>query len=298
VGDFDGDARSDILWRNAATGENYVYLMNGMAITGEGYIRAVTDLGWGVAALGDYDGDGKVDVLWRHGTTGENYLYPMDGMTIKPNEGYIRTIADQDWHVVYGSPWPEEMSLMLAGTESLRLASGDEASTRIEYTDDTPVLTAGVDAGGDVDVAPAPEHRAIGRWDVRGLIGELKEYGFRLFGHTGVKPALFSTEGVELDAVGRGKTASKPVAKATHPLDVRIREGEGNDRDTEQDNAMPKDAPAAETKAAAKGATIDWSESLHGLGAALSSGKVGARGASHANFAAFEQPQPKKNSGR
>jgi len=36
----------------------------------------------------------------------------MDGLTIKPSEGYVRTIADQNWQVVYGSPWPEEMGLM------------------------------------------------------------------------------------------------------------------------------------------------------------------------------------------
>jgi hypothetical protein len=39
VGDFDGDARADILWRNATSGENYVYLMNGVAIANEGYLR-------------------------------------------------------------------------------------------------------------------------------------------------------------------------------------------------------------------------------------------------------------------
>jgi len=29
VGDFNGDGRADILWRNSSTGENYVWLMNG-----------------------------------------------------------------------------------------------------------------------------------------------------------------------------------------------------------------------------------------------------------------------------
>jgi hypothetical protein len=37
--------------------------------------------------------------LWRNLATGENYLYPMDGTTIKPGEGYLRTVADQDWRV-------------------------------------------------------------------------------------------------------------------------------------------------------------------------------------------------------
>ena len=98
--DFNADLRSDILWRNAATGENYVYPMNGKTIFGtEGYLRTVADLNWKVAGIGDFDGDGKADVLWRNSSTGENYLYFMDGTTIKPTEGYLRTVADQNWLV-------------------------------------------------------------------------------------------------------------------------------------------------------------------------------------------------------
>jgi hypothetical protein len=77
--------------------------MNGTEILGtEGYLRTVADLGWKVQATGDYDGDGKADVLWRHAMSGENYLYFMDGTTIKPTEGYLRTVADQSWRVAGG----------------------------------------------------------------------------------------------------------------------------------------------------------------------------------------------------
>jgi len=31
--DFNGDGKSDILWRNSTTGENAVYFMNGAAIS-------------------------------------------------------------------------------------------------------------------------------------------------------------------------------------------------------------------------------------------------------------------------
>jgi hypothetical protein len=59
-----------------------------------------------VAALGDYDGDGRTDILWRNDVSGENYIYFMDGTAIA-NEGFTRTVADMNWDVVYGSPWPE-----------------------------------------------------------------------------------------------------------------------------------------------------------------------------------------------
>jgi hypothetical protein len=101
VGDFDGDGRADILWRNSITGENYLYPMNGTAILGsEGYLRTVPDPSWQVKGTGDYDGDGKSDIFWRNASSGENYLYPMDVTTIKPSEGYVRTVpADSGWAI-------------------------------------------------------------------------------------------------------------------------------------------------------------------------------------------------------
>ena len=99
IGDFDGDGKADILWRNTSTGQNYIYFMDGTTIKSEGLIRTVADQSWRVAGIGDFDGDGKDDILWRNGTTGENYVYPMDGLSIKATEGYVRTVADQSWRV-------------------------------------------------------------------------------------------------------------------------------------------------------------------------------------------------------
>jgi len=100
IGDFDGDGKADILWRNASTGQNYIYFMDGTTIRTEGFMRTVADQSWLVAGIGDFDGDGKDDILWRNSATGENYLYPMSGLTIKPSEGYLRTVADTTWQVV------------------------------------------------------------------------------------------------------------------------------------------------------------------------------------------------------
>ena len=97
-GDFDGDGRSDVLWRNFTTGENYVYLMNQNNIAGEGYVRTVADQAWQVAGIGDFDGDGRADILWRNNATGENYIYMMNGTAIAA-EGYLRTVADHNWRI-------------------------------------------------------------------------------------------------------------------------------------------------------------------------------------------------------
>src|SRR6266849_8587321 len=92
---------ADILWRNAATGETYVYSMNGTSIVSEGYLRTVADPNWKVAGVGDFNGGGTADILWRNSATGENYLYLMNGTSIV-GEGYLRTVADPNWKVVGG----------------------------------------------------------------------------------------------------------------------------------------------------------------------------------------------------
>jgi hypothetical protein len=62
--DFNNDGRSDVFWRNSATGENYIYPMNGAAIgAGEGYVRTVADQNWQVVGIGDFNGDGNADIL-------------------------------------------------------------------------------------------------------------------------------------------------------------------------------------------------------------------------------------------
>jgi hypothetical protein len=49
VGDFDGDRKSDILWRKSSTGDNYLYPMEGTTIKPiEYWVRNVDDQDWQV----------------------------------------------------------------------------------------------------------------------------------------------------------------------------------------------------------------------------------------------------------
>src|SRR5204863_6094063 len=91
--DFDGDCKSDVLWRNSATGEDYLWLMNGRTIATGGYLRTVSDPAWQIVGTGDFDGDGKADILWRNAVTGENYIYLMNGLTIA-SEGSVNTVDE------------------------------------------------------------------------------------------------------------------------------------------------------------------------------------------------------------
>jgi chitodextrinase len=98
IGDFDGDGRADILWRNLSTGENYLYLMNGLTIAAQGSINFLPDQAWQVKGIGDFNADGKADILWRNASTGENRIWLMNGWTIAA-QGSINFFPDQAWQV-------------------------------------------------------------------------------------------------------------------------------------------------------------------------------------------------------
>jgi hypothetical protein len=80
--DFNGDKKSDILWRNT-TGDTAMWLMNGTSILSNvGLGNIATN--WMVASNGDYDGDGKGDILWRN-TAGDITLWRMNGASVLSN---------------------------------------------------------------------------------------------------------------------------------------------------------------------------------------------------------------------
>jgi Cysteine-rich secretory protein family/FG-GAP-like repeat len=81
-GDFDGDGKSDILWRNG-TGLIEIWLMNGTSLTVTGSPGNVNPtVGWNVEGVGDFDGDGKADIVWRNINTGQVYIWLMNGTAI------------------------------------------------------------------------------------------------------------------------------------------------------------------------------------------------------------------------
>jgi hypothetical protein len=95
--DFDGDGKSDILWRNSSTGQNWLYEMNGATIANSAGVNTVP-IAWEIVGDGDYNGDGKSDILWRNSSTGQNWLYEMNGATIANSAG-VNTVPIA-WEIV------------------------------------------------------------------------------------------------------------------------------------------------------------------------------------------------------
>jgi hypothetical protein len=96
--DFNGDGRSDLFWRNNATGDNSIWFMNGTTFSG----LATTGLStsWQPQDFGDFDGDGKADVFWRN-SSGQTVIWLMNGTAVRTSASSL-TVADTNWKV-YGS---------------------------------------------------------------------------------------------------------------------------------------------------------------------------------------------------
>jgi hypothetical protein len=71
--DFNGDGKSDVLWRNKRTGANAIW-NSGNQATAQ-VLKGVTDLAWKIVGTGDFNGDGRADVLWRNNRTGADVIW-------------------------------------------------------------------------------------------------------------------------------------------------------------------------------------------------------------------------------
>ncbi len=65
--DFNGDGRSDVLWRNT-NGQLSSWLgsSNGALIDNGAIVNQFVPLAWKIAGTGDFNGDGRDDIVWRN----------------------------------------------------------------------------------------------------------------------------------------------------------------------------------------------------------------------------------------
>lgn len=93
--DFNGDGRSDIVWRNLASGDNVLWPSANKALS-KG-LFSVPKSAWFVAGVGDFDGDGASDMLWRNSQTGDNILWPSADRTMRRN---LANVPRSAWNIV------------------------------------------------------------------------------------------------------------------------------------------------------------------------------------------------------
>jgi kumamolisin len=101
-GDFNGDGKQDILWRNTQTGEVDIWFMSGASIASQALVGTV-GLEWKIAGIADFNGDGVSDIVWQNTATGDFGIWIMHGSTYMGyefaspgNQWSIAGIADLD----------------------------------------------------------------------------------------------------------------------------------------------------------------------------------------------------------
>ena len=90
---------TDILWRNAATGDNAVWNMTGTAMTGSAFLPPLADPNWKIVGTADFNANGMPDLLWRNNVTGDNAVWYMNGTTMT-GSAFLPPLADSNWNIV------------------------------------------------------------------------------------------------------------------------------------------------------------------------------------------------------
>src|SRR5438477_128571 len=206
IGDFDGDGRADILWRNLSTGENYIYLMNGWTIAARGLVNAVSDQSWQVRGVGAFDGDGGADTLWRTPSPGENYVYFMNGWAIV-SRGSLDTVADPYW--------------MQRSATTLADSTGPDT-----VAPSTPAgLTASAASSSRINLSwlAATDNVGVIRYSVYRDGVQIASVAGRSYANTGLSAATtYSYTVAASDAARNASAQSSPVSATTKaPLDTQ-----------------------------------------------------------------------------
>jgi hypothetical protein len=93
TGDFNGNGRTDLLWKNASTGQYAIWLMNGKNVAQSATFSGVS--AWAPVAIADLDGDGSDDIIWKNSSTSQFVGWRMNGITILAS-GTIATAPNWD----------------------------------------------------------------------------------------------------------------------------------------------------------------------------------------------------------
>ena len=99
TGDFNGDGRSDILWRASdGTVTEWLGQANG-SFTTNANVSKLVDASWHIVGTGDFNGDGRDDILWTNdGGRVTDWLAQADGSFVGNNN--FLTQASANNHIV------------------------------------------------------------------------------------------------------------------------------------------------------------------------------------------------------
>ena len=82
AGDFNGDGKDDIVWRNMANGSNALWLMDGTNVSAVVGLPGLADTAWRIDGVNDFNHDGSPDIVLRNYTNGQNAFWIMNSTNL------------------------------------------------------------------------------------------------------------------------------------------------------------------------------------------------------------------------
>ncbi len=153
TGDFNGDGKTDLLWRQASTGDTVLWLMNGATIVHSYNLGGSAD--WSVTATGDFNGDGYTDLIWRQASTGDTVMWLMNGAALPALLSSANLGGSADWSVTLTGDFNGD------GKSDLLWRQASTGTTVLWFMNGAS-LTASVNVGGSADWS------AVGTGDFNG----------------------------------------------------------------------------------------------------------------------------------
>ena len=97
--DFNGDGKSDIVWRNT-NGDVAIWQMNGTQVLKlNASLVGNVPTSWTIVGSGDFNGDGKSDILWRD-TSGNVAIWQMNGTSVLTRSATFVGNVPTNWTIV------------------------------------------------------------------------------------------------------------------------------------------------------------------------------------------------------
>jgi hypothetical protein len=99
IADFNGDGKSDILWRND-NGQVAVWTMDGATALSKDLTNpnSSVDNSWKITGTSDFNSDGKADILWRN-NDGSTAIWEMNGSMVTATSLTSIPLVDSTWKI-------------------------------------------------------------------------------------------------------------------------------------------------------------------------------------------------------
>lgn len=135
-GDFNGDGRTDVLIRNAVSGQWYIYNLNGNSFVSRGYAAIPDAETVEVQAVADFNNDSYADVLVRSEVTGEWIMTLLNNLTVV-DELSPPMSKVLSWNIVAAKDYDGN------GSSDILIRNASSGSWYIYLYEDTDIISRG-----------------------------------------------------------------------------------------------------------------------------------------------------------